>query len=176
MEWKGKLNNTPFFPKVEKGLTLVIDLKRYTIKVIFHLYFFIVLNIEKLTDIVGDPDKRAVKIGFKLNLEKKIQKYEDFRRSKPVIYLSSLCNMFRSINSSTFQNARLSSFFSQRKVEPKQFVTIDKHNSRRGNCMYHGTLIHDGSAASNILIIGKMGQAYPGIDFDCYSPSYHKSK
>ncbi|KAM9999224.1 hypothetical protein ACTFIZ_002768 [Dictyostelium cf. discoideum] len=66
--------------------------------------------------------------------------------------------------------------FFQRKVEPKQFVTIDKHNSRRANCMYHGTLIRDGSAASNILIISEMGQAYPGIDLDCYSPSYHNTK
>ncbi|KAM9982779.1 hypothetical protein ACTFIZ_007292 [Dictyostelium cf. discoideum] len=49
--------------------------------------------------------------------------------------------------------------FFQRKVEPKQFVTIDKHNT-----------------ASNILIIGEMGQAYPGIDLDCYSPSYHNTK
>ncbi|KAM9963819.1 hypothetical protein ACTFIW_007075 [Dictyostelium discoideum] len=38
------------------------------------------------------------------------------------------------------------------------------------------TLILDGSAASNILIIGEMRQAFPGIDFDCYSPSYHESK
>ncbi|KAM9953684.1 hypothetical protein ACTFIR_008775 [Dictyostelium discoideum] len=59
--------------------------------------------------------------------------------------------------------------FFQRKVEPKQFV-------RRADCMYHGTLIRDGSAASNILIIGEMRQAFPGIDFDCYSPSYHESK
>ncbi|KAN0000637.1 hypothetical protein ACTFIZ_001073 [Dictyostelium cf. discoideum] len=274
--------------------TQVINIKDIQYKVIIQ-------NIEELTDMVGDPEKRAVKIGFKLvddesinfqevdydqddystrkngnkkkkqviatkmvviklnkknetllptikkNLEKKIQNYEDFRLSKPVISSHSDYNLLldhyysqknrkyllvkshyndkvirhvsrekqrikiarNSIKKNIDQYilrsykreiAELKLLQNENKIrswkdnichhcaacsdplihqhlkmpdcrrffEPKQFVTIDKHNSRRANC--------DGSAASNILIIGEMGQAYPGIDLDCYSPSYHNTK